>query len=169
MLACALLMSACNDDTTNRQADGGGLADGGAKFDTLTNDAPAADAGTDVVTSMADTRADTGGGDSGACPSLTGVYSVSYGGVQCGDFNPLAMRQRIDGAGCNQRFEYNGNSLKGLEGQFTVAANGSFGPVTLKLGSQDASCTGSTPEPGVVRVSCNGNACLLNFTRTGPL
>lgn len=165
-LACGIWLCACDDETTNRVTDGGGLGDGG-----LTTDAARADTATDTTPGDAFVTADAQPDalvDALGCPDLLGVYTVSYGGLSCGDFSTAANRQRIDGNGCLNRFEYSGNT-KGVSGSFTVDANGSFGPVTLKLGTLDATCTGTSSGDGVVRLSCNQNACLLTFTRTGPL
>lgn len=102
------------------------------------------------------------------CVNLAGRYAASFGGISCGNFSLQASAQRIVADGCAQKFEYDDSASKGVSGSFVVDAAGNFGPVMLTLATQSAQCVGSTPSPGMVRLSCNQNACLMNFTRTGP-
>jgi hypothetical protein len=176
LVILGLGIPSCNDDDSAQISNDGGVTGGDAS---VLLDAPVVDASID--TKVVDAALDTmtvkidgaidavAAGDAASCPDLTGVYTPSFGGNSCGDFSPLAVRQRIDGSNCKFYFEYDGNAKLGVDGSFTAGPNGSFGPVMLKVGTQQALCSGTTPTEGVVRLSCNNGACLINFTYTRRL
>jgi hypothetical protein len=165
-------MQACNDDDSTLISNDGGIVSGDANVmaDAPVVDAAAdtkiVDAGADAVAAKPDAASDTmSAGDAALCPDLTGQYTPSFGGTSCGDFSPLAVRQRIDGGNkCAFYFEFDGNAKLGVDGSFTAGPDGRFGPVMLKVGSQQTLCSGTTPTEGVIQLSCNNGACLINFT-----
>jgi hypothetical protein len=109
----------------------------------------------------------TGGGTVGGCPS-TGYYDVASSGA-CGDLNPNAPEQRLDGIDCQLYWEYEGSNGIG-SASLAYSATGVTTGLPITLGTAEYSCTATSAHPSVT-LSCVGAAgtCNLSLLWTGPL
>lgn len=111
----------------------------------------------------------TGGGTVGGCPA-TGYYSVGMSG-SCGDLNPNAPAQRLDGSGCNLYWEYDGVASMGIKSDsLGYSASGVTPGLPIQLGSGAYTCTATSAHPSVT-LACAGGAgtCNVSLLHLGPL
>lgn len=112
----------------------------------------------------------SGGGTVGGCPN-TGHYSVAASGA-CGDLNPSAPNQRLDGTGCSLYWEFDGGpSSNGIgSGSLGYNSTGVTPALPIQLGSSTYTCTVTSAHPSAT-LDCLGTAgtCNVSLLWTSPL
>lgn len=109
----------------------------------------------------------TGGGTVGGCPN-TGYYDVAASG-SCGNLDPQAPLQRLDGTGCMLYWEFEGTNGIG-SASLAYDPSGVTAGLPINLGSSLYTCTATSAHPSVT-LACGGDAgtCNLSLLWTAPL
>lgn len=109
----------------------------------------------------------TGGGTVGGCPN-TGYYSVGATGA-CGDLDPNAPEQRLDGTNCQLYWEFEGSNGIGSN-SLSYSGTGVTTDLPINLGSGAYLCTATSAHPNVT-LDCVGasGTCNVSLLWTGPL
>jgi hypothetical protein len=174
-------------------ADSGSDGPAGQSDAALGADAPGADTGAPGVDAAADVGSNpdvatipdaaqpadvvqpTMDGPAAPCPDVGGAYSITILEVAgCGDLNPLAPQCIVqDPQGCSIQFVSQGaGNTAAINGDPTVASDGSFADGSLKEGSVDRTgCVGSwDARTSTMTVDCGGKgssqSCVVALKRT---
>jgi hypothetical protein len=161
LLVVPTIALACGGASGTGLDDGGNNTDGGGDGSTTQNDSST---GTDATTNP----------DGGpACPTESGLYSLSLSGAGCGD-TATSGSECITQNQCTITLAYvsSGASGMGLKGTTPIQGDGSFGNGAIQEGSsQRNGCTGTwNQQTHTLVVDCGGTntsqSCIATLVRT---